>query len=87
MSRKGGRGQNPFHQREPAPERSQPWLSQRTGLIVMIVLSVGLAIYTGWQLYPAMGLGKAILWGMGAAAAIWAVFGFSLVFTRAIRGR
>ncbi len=63
-----------------------PWLSRPAGLKIMAVVSIGLAIYTGWQVYPA-GLGTAILWGLGSAAAIWAVFGISYLFNVLIRPR
>lgn len=64
-----------------------PWLSKPTGLIVIGVVSAVLAIYTGWQVYPAVGLGMSIVWGLGSAAALWAVFGLSYLFNVLIRPR
>lgn len=72
----------------PSPKlRNDPWISQRSGLLVMGLVSVALAVFMGWQIYPAEGLGSAILWGLGFAAAIWAVFGVSLAFNTWVRGR
>ena len=65
----------------------EPWLSKSTGLRIMAVVSILLAVYTGWQVYPAGGLGTSILWGLGSAAALWAVFGISYLFNVLIRPR
>ena len=64
-----------------------PWISRSTGLIVIGVVSVLLAVYTGWQIYPAGGLVTAIEWGLGSAAALWLVFGLSYLFNTLIRPR
>ena len=64
----------------------EPWLSRPSGLKIMAGLSIILAVFTGWQVYPA-GLGTAILWGLGSAAAIWAVFGLTYLFNVLIRSR
>ncbi len=79
-------------QREPRSKKSdqpldEPWLSKSSGLKVMAGLSIILAVYTGWQVYPAGGLLTSIEWGLGAAAAIWAVFGISYLFNVVIRSR
>jgi len=65
----------------------EPWISQRNGFVYIGLLSLALAVFMGWQLYPTEGLGRAVLWGLGFAAAIWAVFGVSLAFNHWMRRR
>lgn len=72
---------------EPIPRLHQPWLSRRTGLIVMILFTLGFAAFVAWQLAPSEGNGRAILWGLGFAVATWAVFGVALAFNRLVRRR
>lgn len=65
---------------------SEPWLSQTTGLRAIGVLSLLLFAFMVWQLWPSEGPLRAILWGLGFAAAIWGVFFLSLAFNRWVRG-
>jgi hypothetical protein len=67
-------------------QANDPWLSKRTGLIVMVVLSAALGGYIIWQLYPTEGLAS-IWWGLGFAASIWIVFGIFYLFNVFVRGR
>ena len=71
---------------ESGSTKEETWLSKRTGLMVMILLSLGLAVFMTWQLYPTEGSG-AILWGLGFAASIWAVFGLAYLFNIFVRGK
>lgn len=52
----------------------QPWIRMQTGLRVMAVASLILAIFVGWQVFPAGGLGQAVLYGGGFGASIWVIF-------------
>lgn len=61
------------------------WLSQRTGLIVMLVVSLGFGGFMAWNLAPIDGWGMALLWGLGTAVAIWAVFALALGFNKFVR--
>ncbi|MFN2224531.1 MAG: hypothetical protein PVH65_11655 [Chloroflexota bacterium] len=74
-------------EKKPVPVTNQPWLSQRTGRIIMIVVSIALVIFMTVQLRPALGLGEALLWGIGFGVAIWGVFLLSYVFNRWMRRR
>jgi hypothetical protein len=65
---------------------NEPWLSQRTGLITITVLSIVLAAFMIWNLYPSEGA-MAILWGLGFGASIWAIFGLSFLFNKFLRGK
>lgn len=58
-----------------------PWLSMRTGLQINILVSVGLAIFVGWQIYPAGGLPQALLWGIVAGLSIWMIFLATYLFS------
>lgn len=64
---------------------SEPWIQQRSGLVMMALLSVGFAAFMIWQLSPTEGLGRAILWGVGSAAALWVVFGIAFGFNKLVR--
>ena len=66
---------------------TEPWISKRTGLIIMSLVSLALAIFITWTLSPALGLGEALLWGLGFGAAMWGVFALALAFNKRIRGR
>jgi hypothetical protein len=65
----------------------EPWLTKSAGLKIIAVVSIVLAVFTGWQVYPAGGLGTSIVWGLGSAAAIWAVFGLSYLINVLIHPR
>ncbi len=64
---------------------NDPWLGQRAGLIVILVVSVGFGGFMAWNLAPVEGWGAAILWGLGTAAAIWAVFALAVGFNKFVR--
>jgi hypothetical protein len=72
---------------EEVPNLNEPWLSKRTGLIIMAVLSLGIAAFMAWNLEPSEGLFRAVLWGLGFAAAIWGIFGLSFAFNTWMRRR
>lgn len=60
-------------------------MSKPTGLKIIAVVSIALAVFTGWQIYPAGGLLMAVEWGLGSAVALWAVFGLSYLVNVLIR--
>ena len=64
---------------------SEPWIQQRSGLIMMVLLSVGFAAFMTWQLYPTEGVGRAIMWGLGSAVALWLVFLLAFGFNKLVR--
>lgn len=81
-------GQQPEKkEKPPVPRTNEPWLSKRTGLAIMILFTLAFAAFIAWQLEPGLGLGEAILWGLGFAAATWAIFGLALTFNRFVRRR
>ena len=64
---------------------SEPWIQQRSGLIMMVLLSLGFAVFMAWQLYPTEGLGRSLLWGLGSAAALWVIFLLAFGFNKLVR--
>ena len=74
-------------EKKPVPVTNEPWLSQRTGRIIMTVGSLALVVFMTVQLRPALGLGEALLWGIGFGVAIWGVFLLSYAFNRWMRRR
>jgi hypothetical protein len=66
---------------------SGPWLSKRTGYRTIGIISLLLAAFMAWQLWPSEGPFRSILWGLGFGAAIWGVFFLSLAFNTWIRRR
>jgi hypothetical protein len=70
---------------EEVPIRNEPWIKTKTGLWTIGIVSLALAVFTGWQLYPSLGFWKSLLWGAGSAAALWLVFGMSYLVNVNVR--
>lgn len=89
MAKKSGPKDSEESAKKAGDERpvTEPWLSKRTGLIVMALISLGLAVMVGWQVYPALGLGEALLWAAGFGVSVWVVFVAFYFFNTWIRGR
>ena len=87
MAKKNRKRKSKPNNKKPVPNLNKPWISQRSGFIAIGVLSVVLAIFMGWQLYPSEGLMSAIGYGVGFAIALWIVFGVSLAFNHFVRGK
>jgi hypothetical protein len=64
---------------------NQPWISMRSGVRIMAVTSLGLAVLTAWQVIPSKGWLEGILWGLLFGALVWAVFFGNLLITRFFR--
>jgi len=52
----------------------EPWISMRTGLIIITITSIGMAVLTGIQAVPALGWGEGLLWSALFGALIWIIF-------------
>jgi uncharacterized membrane-anchored protein len=63
----------------------EPWLEQKSGLLMIGILSVAFGVFMIWQLIPSEGWVSAILWGLGSAAAIWGVFLLAFGFNKLVR--
>ena len=46
----------------------------RTGLIIITITSIGLAVLTGSQAIPSLGWGEGLLWSALFGALIWIIF-------------
>jgi hypothetical protein len=64
---------------------SQPWISMKTGLKIITVTSIAMAVLTAWQVIPSRGWLEGILWGLLFGALIWAVFFGNILITRFLR--
>lgn len=78
---------NKKQEKKVAPVTNDPWIGKQTGLLAMILLTVGFAIFITWQLMPSEGFFGALLWGLGFALALWAIFGLAFAFNLWVRGR
>jgi hypothetical protein len=72
-------------QQEIEKSLSQPWISMRSGLKIMIVTSIAMAVLTAWQVVPSRGWVEGILWGLLFGALVWAVFFGNILITRFLR--
>jgi hypothetical protein len=63
----------------------QPWISMRSGMIVIAITSVALAALTASQVIPSRGWLEGILWGLLFGALIWAIFFGNLLINRLLR--
>jgi hypothetical protein len=66
---------------------SDPWLSMRTGLIGITIVSIALAAWTFWQTDPSIELIDRILYGLLFGGSVWFVFFGFYLFNRLIRRR
>ena len=65
---------------------SGPWISMRSGIIIITILSLGMAVLTTIQVWPTRTPLQAILWGLIFGGMIWAIFLGYLYFNRWLRG-
>ena len=77
--------QKPSEQTTEDAKLNQPWISMRTGLKIIAVTSIGMAVLTAWQVIPSKGWLEGILWGLLFGALIWAVFFGNILITRFLR--
>lgn len=56
-----------------------------TGLRIVAVASLGMAVLTAWEVVPQKGWLEGILWGLLFGALIWIIFFGMLYFNRWIR--
>lgn len=70
---------------KPYTAQGDPWISVRAGLLFILLLSVGLGLFVGWQVAPVSGWGEAARWSLLATLSIWVVFGLAFVVSRALR--
>lgn len=64
---------------------NQPWLKMRTGIILMAITSVAMAILTAWQVIPSRGWLEGILWGLLFGGLVWAIFFGNILINKFLR--
>mgnify|MGYP001767182110 CR=1 FL=1 len=64
---------------------NQPWIPMRTGLILVGIASVLMAVLTAWQVIPQRGWLEGILWGLLFGALIWGIFFGNILLNKFLR--
>lgn len=64
---------------------NQPWISMRSGVKIIAITSVIMAVLTAWQAIPSKGWLEGILWGLFFGALIWAIFFGNILINRFLR--
>ena len=57
----------------------------RTGIKVVAVASIVMAVLTAWQVIPSRGWIEGILWGLLFGALIWGIFFGNILLNRFLR--
>lgn len=60
----------------------QPWISMRSGIKIIVITSIAMAVLTAWQVIPSKGWVAGILWGLLFGALIWAIFFGNILINR-----
>lgn len=66
-------------------ETNKAWISMRSGLRAMTIVSLLLAAVTGYTTIPALGWGEGLLWSLGFGVSIWLVFVGFFYFNKVVR--
>jgi hypothetical protein len=56
------------------PAHNESWIPMRTGLIIVAIASIGMAVLTAWQAIPEKGWLMGSLYGLFFGGMIWVVF-------------
>ena len=64
---------------------AEPWISMRSGVRIVGVASLAMAVLTAWEVVPVKGWLEGILWGVLFGGLIWVIFFGMLLFNRWIR--
>lgn len=59
--------------------RMDPWISMRSGLMIIAITSLGMTVLTALQAVPAKGWPEGLLWSVLFGASIWILF-FGMIF-------
>jgi hypothetical protein len=66
----------------PVQYSTKPWVSMRTGLIVVTLASIAMTVLTAYTTVPALGWLEGMLWAIGYGAGVWLAFGLFFLFNR-----
>jgi hypothetical protein len=64
---------------------NKPWIPMRTGLIIITITSIAMAVLTAYQAIPVKGTLEGILYGLLFGGLIWIIFLGMILFNRWIR--
>ena len=64
---------------------AKPWISMRTGIIIISITSIAMAVLTAIQAIPIKGWVGGILWGIAFGAFIWVLFYGMIFINRLLR--
>ena len=70
---------------KPKDPMTQPWISMRSGVIIVAFASIAMAVLTVWQVIPSRGWLEGILWGLLFGVLIWAIFFGNILLNRFLR--
>jgi uncharacterized membrane protein len=60
--------------------RAEPWISMRSGLIIIAITSLGMTVLTAIQAVPALGWVEGLFWSVLFGVLIWVIFfGMNLI--------
>ena len=63
----------------------EPWISMRSGIVIIAITSIGMAVLTAIQAVPALGWVEGLLWSILFGALIWIIFFGMNFFNRLFR--
>ncbi len=69
-------------QSAPVQHSNGPWISMRTALTIVTLLSIAMAVLTGYTTIPALGWLEGSLWAIGFGAGVWLAFILFFLFSR-----
>jgi hypothetical protein len=52
----------------------EPWISMRSGLMIIAIASIGMMVLTALQTVPTLGWVEGLLWSALFGAMIWVIF-------------
>jgi hypothetical protein len=83
MAKRTGRK---YHNKQEQQRTGQdPFLSSRSGLIIMGAGSLAMIAFVVWQLSPTEGFWPSLLWGLGFALSLWVAFALAYAFNKWVR--
>jgi polyferredoxin len=76
---------------QPAPNKrntkpsNQGWISMRTGMIALSIVSLAMTAWAAYVFIPSIGLWEGLLWAIIAGGSLWLIFLVTLLFHRFMR--
>jgi hypothetical protein len=61
-----------------------PWISMKSGIVIITIVSIAMAVLTAWEAIPAKGVAQGVLYGIFFGGLIWIIFLGFILFRRFI---